>query len=146
MQERFVRLLWFSSHFIRSVFLDTSNNRLAETLQLEVRALQAELHHTQRVLAGYSEILVRCQENKTNSHWGQSLFLFFTSCLCLIVIWWIRSTPRVLNQPAVQGAVETGGSSDSDLDQLPALPATVKSLVPARPSSFGKGKRVFRQS
>ena len=146
MQERFVHLLWVSSHILRSVFVDSSNNRLAETLQLEVRALQAELHHTQRVLAGYSEILARCSENKPDSHRGQILFLVFTTCLGLIVIWWIKSTDRTVIRHSVKGAGDTAGSSDSDLDQLPVHPVAVRSLVPVRPSSLGRGRHLAKQA
>lgn len=140
MQERSIHCVWFISHILRTLVGDQAYSRLADTLQLEVRALQAELHHTQRVLSGYSDILARCQADRPDSHRGQFLFFSFSLLVVIVFIFSIKRYQVATGTPTVGGIGDNGGSSDSELDQHPIPPVLTRSLVPTRPSSLGRGK------
>ena len=69
-----------------SFFEARSSEALAESLSLEVRALQAELHHTQRVLSGYSTVLERCEVRGNTQVWVHTLLVLVIGFL---VIFWL---------------------------------------------------------
>ena len=140
MQERLVHFVWFASHILRSLTSDWTQSHLTETLQLEVRAFQAELHHTQRILAGYSEVLARAQDQRPSTIWGQLLFFSFTSLLGLTVIWWLIKTQRGPVQTSLVSIGDTVEASDSESDTALAPVQPARAAVPTRPSSLGRGR------
>ena len=142
MQEFLVHSIWLVTHFLRSFFEARSSEALADSLSLEVKALQAELHHTQRVLSGYSTVLERCEVRGNTQVWVHTLLVLVIG---LLVIFWLgnlvsRQFVRPVSRPITFG--DTGDSSDSDTPAEQVAPIGVKPSGPVRPSQLaGKGRK-----
>ena len=142
MQEFLAHLISLVTHFLRSFFEARSSEALAESLSLEVKALQAELHHTQRVLSGYSTVLQRCEVRGNTQVRVHTLLVLVIG---LLMIFWLgnlvsKQFVRPVSRPITFGDI--GGSSDSDTPAEQVAPITVKSTGPVRPSQLaGKGRK-----
>lgn len=133
-----LHLVWGFSHVLRSAVEGSASNSLVQQLSVEVQTLQAELHRTQRVLAGYSNILEACERGSRGQSWVNGTFLVIFVTLGLILVCsWYRPRPKQ-SSVAVLSLGDTGGSSDSD---QPDVPAIKKGSGPVRPSSLGKGSK-----
>lgn len=135
--ETGIHLTWLVTHFVRSFFGDCQSRQLVTSLAKEVDTLSAELHRTQRLLAGYGNLIESCEHSYRAQSRNNLIFFGGLVILVCLLFWsWCkpkRTTPVICDS--------TGGSSDSD-DPGPivARPGT-RSLGPVRPSAFGKGKQ-----
>ncbi len=144
MQELLVHSIWLVTHFLRSFFEARSTEALADSLSLEVRALQAELHHTQRVLSGYSTVLERCEVRGNTQVWVHTLLVLVIGIL--VIFWFGNLAAKQFKQPAPRPIAfgDTGGSSDSEgpTEQPATIPVKSLTTGPIRPSQLaGKGRK-----
>ena len=64
MRDQVTHAVWIVSHILRTAWVENQDRVFGVQLANEVKTLQAELHHTQRVLSGYSSVVTAC-ENKS---------------------------------------------------------------------------------
>ncbi len=139
MREHVLHFAWGISHVLRSAVEGSSTNNLVHQLSVEVQTLQAELHRTQRVLSGYSNILEACERGSRGQSWVNGTFLLvFVILGSILVCSWFRPRPKPTSL-AVLSLGDTGGSSDSDQPELPVVKKGGSG--PVRPSSLGKGPK-----
>lgn len=144
MRDQAVHALWILSHLLRTAWVERQDQSLAHQLAEEVRILQAELHHTQQVLSGYSAVVSACESRSRNQARTQEAFLFG---VIVVVLWGLfvlfrKSGSSVKNTQQAITLGDTGGSSDSDTgSEVLSVPVKPVSTGPVRPSQLGKGKR-----
>lgn len=141
MREQVAHGAWILTHILRSAWEQRRDWDLATALAGEVRQLQAELHHTQQILSGYSSVLSTCERrNSSQARVNETFIAFFV--LLLVAIGWLwcqrKGQPKVFVRP-ITG--DTGGSSDSDSGADPRLKHKVVASGPVRPSHLGKGRK-----
>lgn len=141
MRDLAVHLCWLGSHCARSFLESSHTQQLYETLAVEVRELQAELHRAHRLIEGYNSLLSRDDSKIRLQLLGTQVFtvilLGLTACLWYL---WVLRRPRIVQGPGILPLGDTrGSSSDSDLPE--PKPFEARSAGPVRPSSLGKGKR-----
>ncbi len=144
MSEAPIHIAWLVTHILRSWFERHQGATLIEGLSVEVQTLQAELHRSQRVLAGYGELLQRCESNHRWQAWGNSVFCCILILFAVVAVhtWWVYR-PRVPVTRAPTTGDSTGGSSDSEDNTTLAVAVPNPNLAggPLRPSQLGKGKK-----
>lgn len=144
MSESPIHIAWLVTHILRSLFERHQGSTLVEGLTIEVQTLQAELHRSQRVLAGYGELLQRCEANHRWQAWGNSVFCCILVVFAAISVhtWWVyRPRAPLVRSPPIGGS--TGGSSDSEDNTTIAVPGPNLTTLggPLRPSQLGKGRK-----
>lgn len=132
MRDHWTHAIWARSHILRSQLESRAAETLALQLAEEVQILQAELHRTQRMLAGYGALVERCESQSLAQTRGNLVFFFVLLLLTAVLLAsWIRTTWRRLStqRPSAQLSC-TGGSSESepeltlDIVKRPALGPT----------------------
>ena len=143
MSESPIHIAWLVTHILRSLFERHQGSTLVEGLTIEVQTLQAELHRSQRVLAGYGELLQRCEANGGRP----GVIQFFAA------FWWF-----LLRYQCTRGGYTDHGFRWSNLHPLvtvlvgQAIQKTTPPLQfldlnlttlggPLRPSQLGKGRK-----
>ena len=143
MRDQVIHAVWFLSHLLRSAFSENQDRALGVQLANEVKILQDELHHTERVLSGYSSVITACESKSAAQVRLNESFIFVLILLCALLAYnWLKPRFRVV-APIQTVCGDTGGSSDSDTGSLPPKrPLRELSLSgPVRPSQLGKGRK-----
>ena len=142
MRDQLAHAFWILSHIARSAFEDHRDRNLGQALAAEVKVLQAELHHTQRLLAGYSEVVSTCEKrNSSQSRINDSLIVLLVLLLGLLLWFWIQK--RFVRQPVRTTVVaDTGGSSESESGtDVPKFSVPQLRSGPVRPSQLLKNRQ-----
>ena len=138
-----MHLGWVLSHFLRSAWQDHRQLELGHRLAEEVAVLQAEVHRAHRLIAGYSELVERCEGHQDLRAKGNFWFFLILLILTLLLAFsWLTKSRK--DRPQILDQTDTGGgSSDSDTPPTSVIKfRKTGSVGPTRPSHFvGKGKK-----
>jgi uncharacterized membrane protein affecting hemolysin expression len=142
MREQVAHVAWLITHLIRSAWDEHRDRSLASSLASEVRLLQAELHHTQQILSGYSSVVSTCERrNSWQARVNETFIILFIFLLLALGWFWVQK--RLTKRPTVLTITgDTGGPSDSDSGpEVKKVSRPTSATGPTRPSQLGKGRR-----
>lgn len=142
MRDQVIHAVWIVSHILRTAWVESQERSLGAALASEVKALQAELHHTQRVLSGYSSVVTACESKSSFQARVNESFIFLVLLLvALLAFNWLRGSFKSTVPPIP--ICGSGGSSDSDTDSAvyKRSPGPGVPKGPLRPSQLGKGRK-----